>query len=493
MKTAFLKKNLNNEIDLCKIKDAFIGTDLIFKTIDNKLVNRIYLDSAASSLALKSSQIITQKFLKFYSNTHSTVHLTAEISNEMMEWSQERIIQFVGADKDYSAIFIGSGATAPINRIAKGLSQIRPNKKTIVLSIMEHHSNDLPHRMKDNKIVYLSVLNNSGDYKGIQLTDLENILIEENGNVNYVSVTGASNVTGHITPIYDIAKLAHKYGAYIIVDGAQLIAHSPVKLIQEDPEKSIDFFVFSGHKIYTPGSPGVLIGRNDLLEKMSPESYGGGMVDSVSLFDFELSSSIIDREQAGTPNITGIISIAATVDFLDRIGMDLIYKKEIELTSYFLNRMSEISKVKIYPNTNLELKIGVISFNINGMPHQLLAKVLNDYFGIAVRNDCFCAHPFVRECLIDELWDLENEKEVRLYKGMVRASLGLYSSKEDIDTFIDALKEIEINFEFYSSQYRETNNIYEHISKSINAKDYFDINKELTENISPYIINNLLA
>ncbi|KAA1243937.1 aminotransferase class V-fold PLP-dependent enzyme [Aquimarina sp. RZ0] len=488
MKTVFLEKNSTSEFNISNIKKAFIGADLVFRTVNDDLVSRIYFDSAASNLALKPAQKITQNFLNYYSNTHSTVHLTAKISNEMMKWAQKRIKNFVGVDDNYSAVFLGSGTTAVMNRLASGLSKLRPDKKTVVVSIMEHHSNDLPHRSQGNEIIYLPVILEDGTHKGIQLQDLEKVLIEQDGNVNYVSITGASNVTGIITPIYDIAKLAHKYGAYIIVDGAQLIAHCPVKLIQEDIDKSIDFFVFSGHKIYAPGTPGVLVGRNDLLQKMVPEYYGGGMVDSVSVHEYELANSILDREQAGTPNIPGIITIASTLDFLDQIGMDKIYIKEEELTRYLIHKMAGIPKISMYPKNSVGPRIGVVSFNILGFPHQLLSKVLNDYFGIAVRNDCFCAHPYVRECLLDELWDIENEDEVNFFKGMVRVSLGLYSTKKEIEVLIKALEYIVQNLDFYLTQYSANKEgIYQHKLKEIDIKDSFDINQELKENFSPYL------
>ncbi len=485
-------KNINTNVDLKNISEAFIGTNLVVKTIQGEDVRRIYFDSAASHLALKPSQAITQHFLNYYSNSHSSVHLTAKISTQIVEWAQNRIKLFVGADDHYSTLFMGSGTTAAMNRLARGLNKLRPEKKVVLLSIMEHHSNDLPHRILDNQVIHLNVIDEEGTYVGMDLKKLEDILIEQNGNVNYISITGASNVTGNITPIHDIAEIAHRYDAYIIVDGAQLISHVPVQLVNPTPSRSIDFFIFSGHKIYSPGAPGVLIGRSDLLQQMVPEYYGGGMVNAVSTHDFELATSISDKEHAGTLNIPGILTIATTIDFLSKVGMEHVYEKEIKLTNYLMNRISEIPEISIYPKRNQGDKIGIVSFNLSGVPHQLLALVLNDYFGIAVRNDCFCAHPFVRECLKEELWNIEDEDDIVLFKGMVRASLGIYSTKADVDMLIRALKQITTNPDFYFSHYRKNDqNVFEHFNTERKLADYFDIDQEMDHYFTPYFLNTL--
>ena len=478
-------------MNFSKMNDAFIGGDLTQINVENKEVKRIYFDSAASNLALKPAQDLTQDFLKYYSNTHSTVHLTAQISNDIILWAQERIKKFVGADNTYTTAFIGNGTTAVMNRLAAGLRKLRPEKKKVLITMMEHHSNDLPHRQQNNEIIHLSLRNEAGDYIGVQLQEIEKILQQHQGEINYISITGASNVTGDITPIYDIAALAHQYDAYIIVDGAQLVAHSPVEIKQLDENRSIDFFVFSGHKVYTPGSPGVLIAKNEILKQMEPEYYGGGMVAEVNTHDFSLASSLFDRENAGTLNIPGIISLATTLEFLDRIGMENILEKEIRLTQYFLTQIQEVPNIQVYNSLNDENRqIGVVSFNMKQVPHQLLASILNDFFGIAVRNDCFCAHPYVRECIVEDLWDIEDEAHVDLFQGMVRASFGLYSTKEEIDFLLKALLKISSNLEFYQSQYvLDEHKKYHHIFYQNENK--FDIAHKLEYHLEPFLVKDL--
>lgn len=285
--------------------------DVSYTNAQGQELPRIYLDSAASTLALAPAQQTTQKFLKYYANTHSSIHLSAKISSEVITWSQQHVLQFFGAEKGYSVVFQGSGATSPLNRLAKGLSKLQPDKKTVLVSLMEHHSNDLPHRAHGNNVIHIPIYNDEGELQGVDLKAIEVLCQQHQGQLNYIAVTAASNVSGHISPIYDIAEIAHRHGAYIVVDGAQIAAHAPIQLSQSSPARSIDFFVFSGHKTYAPGSPGVLISKTELLSQLSPEFYGGGMVTEVSRYDYQVSGHLFDKEHAGTINIPGIFMLAS--------------------------------------------------------------------------------------------------------------------------------------------------------------------------------------
>lgn len=167
--------------------------------------------------------------------------------------------------------------------------------------------------------------------------------------------------------------------------------------------------------------------------------------------------------------------------------METIYKKECELTEYLVAQLQQFSEVHVYADTFKAQRIGAVSFNVKGLPHALLSAILNDYFGIAVRNDCFCAHPFVRECLVDELWEVENEADLPLYQGMVRASIGLYSSKQDIDTLSTALQHILLDRECYTEQYQRTaDDHFVHKTFKIKTQEYFDITKTLQASFTPY-------
>lgn len=472
-----------------KLKTAFIGSDLRCQNADGINTDRIYLDSAATTLALAPAQQATQQFLQYYSNTHSSVHLTAKICSDIIDWAQKTTLQFFGAENGYDVVFQGSGATSPLNRLAKGLSAIRPDKKTVLVSLMEHHSNDLPHRAHGNNVFHIPLYDNEGEFQGVDLQSLESLCQQHQHTLNYIAVTAASNVSGHILPIHEIAEIAHRYGAYIIVDGAQIAAHAPLQLQQENSARSIDFFVFSGHKTYAPGSPGVLLAKSQLLRKLEPEFYGGGMVEEVSQYAYTVSPDLFDKEHAGTINIPGIFTLASVLSFLSEMGMETIYQKELSLTRYLIEHLNTVPNINVYADTLDSPRIGAVSFNLKGTPHQLLSLILNDYFCIAVRNDCFCAHPFVRECLVEELWEMENESDIPLFQGMVRASIGLYTTESDIDALVSALKKIESNRHFYHDQYEKTeDNQFSHRSFSMDTKTHFDVGNILQSLFVPYLV-----
>ena len=190
-----------------------------------------------------------QMILKHYSNTHSLLHFSAKISTKTYAWIHNKILDFVSADsKEFTCFFMGSGVTAGMNRMAKTLNRLRPEKDMVLVSIMEHHSNDLPYK-HGGKVIHVPASMHSEHMGSVNMEALENYLKQFEGRVNYVSVTGLSNVTGIINPINQIAKLAHKYGAYIIVDAAQMAAHVPITMSGfEDKDLEIDVLLFSGHR-----------------------------------------------------------------------------------------------------------------------------------------------------------------------------------------------------------------------------------------------------
>jgi selenocysteine lyase/cysteine desulfurase len=371
----------------------------------------------------------------------------------------------LNADPDtYACFFTGSGATAGINRLARTFRDYQTDRNIALVSLMEHHSNDLPHRKHAQNVIHIPLNDHDGNPGCINIDILEKELKNNQGRVNYVAMTGVSNVTGIINPIYDIAELAHNYGVLIMVDGAQMAAHMPVKISgHKNPARNLDAFVFSGHKTYVPGSPGVVICRKDILQSMEPEEVGGGMVDRVNVGYYTILNSFPDREEAGTPNIPGAIGLSAAIEVLDRIGMENIYEDETELINFSLEQIKNIPDVVIYGETDNRIcpRAASISFNIKGMDHGLTAAILNDYFNIAVRNACFCAHPYVRNMIAgshvnpaSSFDEDEHDPTFRLKTGMVRASFGIYSTLEDIKALITALRMIVADRDKYISHYK---------------------------------------
>jgi cysteine desulfurase/selenocysteine lyase len=251
-----------------------------------------------------------------------------------------------------------------------------------------------------------------------------------------------------------------------MIDAAQMAAHVPIKMSGHDnPERNLDIVCLSGHKIYAPSSPGAVITRKQLFSGVEPDEVGGGMVDDVHIDRYLSTDKFPDREEAGTPNIVGAIALATVLYALKKIGMEYIDQDETTLINDAVAKLTRIDDVVVYGETDTSKcqRAGAISLNIRGMHHSLTAAILNDYFNIAVRNACFCAHPYVREMITDDLGEhmgnLSNEELealAELHRGMVRASFGLYNDHKDVDALADALKQICENKDWYLSQYHQS-------------------------------------
>ncbi len=482
---------------LSQLAGQVVGLDAVYPLATGKSSRRIYLDSTASTLRLKVVQDVIDQYQPYYANTHSTVHFGAKLSTCEYDWAHQMVLQFVRADpKTHTAIFVGSGATGGINRVARTLSTLSPDRDVVITSIMEHHSNDLPHRKNFREVVHIPALRNAGMPGTVDLSALEAALQAHHGRVNYVAITGVSNVTGIVNPIYEAAALAHRYGTRLLVDAAQMMAHVPVCMTgNENPDHDIDILVFSGHKIYAPGSPGVVVARKSLFDIADPTEVGGGMVEDVWLDRYTATAKLPDREEAGTPNICGAIGLAAALYALDSVGMDLVHEQESELIRYALEKLDAIEDVIIYgdPDFDRSQRSGALSFNIRGMHHALTAAILNDYFNISVRNDCFCAHPYVRDMItdviekeIDNLSDEELEQLAELQRGMVRASFGVYTTVDDIDALIAAVEKIAADRQAYERHYRmDDQGNFVHTSFSLDTSTIFSVKASVDRWLSP--------
>lgn len=440
-----------------RIQDLFIGLDTRYPTRNGLDVTQCYLDSTASSLAFEPAVDFVRHYLPHHANVHSENHYSARISTQLFHWATDEVLRFVNADPDvYTCIFLGSGATAGISRAARVLRQVNPKSRALV-SLMEHHSNDLPHR-QHLEVTHLDLMDTPTGAGAVDVRQLEEQL--SRGDVSYVAITGVSNVTGIINPVAEIVRLAHQYQSYVLIDAAQMGPHMPIDLDVWEA----DALVLSGHKLYAPGSPGALIIRKSLLDMTAPVEVGGGMVDDVTVHDYTVTATYPDRELAGTPNIAGSILLGATTNMLRRIGMRDVLAKEQRLTKQLLDGMAVIPHLTVYGSQDAGARVGVVSFNVQDLPHQLTAMILNDYFGIAVRNQCFCAHPYVRALMREDLWDLpidaalsdeQIESYIDQYRGMVRISLGLYNTEADIERVLAALTDMTADIAYYKMQYRD--------------------------------------
>jgi selenocysteine lyase/cysteine desulfurase len=257
-------------------------------------------------------------------------------------------------------------------------------------------------------------------------------------------------VTGYINDISLIAREAHAVGAEVLVDAAQLAPHRPIDMRPHSDPGHIDFLVFSGHKMYAPYGVGILVARRETFEHGDPDTVGGGTVDIVNLEE-AYWTDLPEKEEAGTPDIIGVVALAKAINLLQEVGWPEIIRHEAELTAYTLERLSDFPNVRVFGDLDperAESRLGVISFSIDQVPHSLVAAILNYEYGIGVRSGCFCAHTYVK-CLLDvpddEARQMEREilaRDRTRLPGTVRMSFGLYNSAEEVDRFIEAIGNI---------------------------------------------------
>ena len=384
----------------------------------------VYLDNAATSQIPKFVEEQVRDFNeKERANVHRGVHTLGLRATNQYESSRQKVANFIGANNAQEVIFT-SGCTDSLNLVAAsfGEQNIQAGDE-ILVSIMEHHSNLLPWQQlakrKHAKLNFIEI-NSDG------LLDIENLKSKINSKTKIVALTHVSNVLGTINPIKELTDLAHEKGAIVVVDGAQAVGHFPINVAQ----LNVDFYAFSGHKMFAPTGIGVLYGKKDLLDKMPPYRLGGEMIANVTR-EGATWAEVPYKFEAGTPNIAGAIGLGAAIDYLQSLDFELIQKHEQELTSYVLAKLKNVSGLTIYGPQKSNGRIGVISFNLKNIhPHDLATAL--DLNGIEVRAGHHCAQPLMAS--------LDTE-------STVRASLSIYNTKDDIDKLVSSLHEAK---EFFS-------------------------------------------
>jgi cysteine desulfurase/selenocysteine lyase len=358
-------------------------------------------------------------------NVHRAVHTLSLEATEMYEKSRENISKFINAKEPAETIFV-RGTTEAINLVAYswGLSNLKKGDEVLV-SLMEHHSNIVPweitSKIKGFKINYAKVKTDGT----LDYDDFESKLTPK---TKIACLSHVSNVTGVVNDIKRVAKAAHDHGALMLVDGAQSVPHMKVDVQDLDA----DFLAFSGHKMLGPTGIGVLYGKKVLLQKMGPFQGGGEMIKEVAFSQEKAQCDITWNEppwkfEAGTPNISGGIGLAAAIKYLEQLGMDNVLAHEKALTKYAVKGMKDFSKVTIHGPSNLAMKCGIIPFSIKGLSSHDVALFCDSY-GIAIRSGFHCAQP------LHQLFKLQSS---------ARASFYIYNTKEEIDRFLEVLKEFQ--------------------------------------------------
>lgn len=436
---------------MCSDKSKFNYRDLIagvnekIPTDNGKKITAINFDNAATTPPFKIvlSEIID--FSSYYSSIHRGTGYKSIYSSKVYEDSRKIICDFVHCDHKKNTVIYVKNTTEAINKLSYAISSI--DKDCVILTTrMEHHSNDLPWRNKF-KVDYVDV----DELGKLKIEELEDKLKKYDGKVKLVCVTGASNVTGYKNPIYKIASLCHNYNAKILVDGAQLVPHFPVYMDSSHKDKCIDFLAFSAHKMYAPFGIGVLIGPKDFFSICEPDLVGGGTIDIVT-DDFVTWASPPDKNEAGTPNIMGVIALTTAIKTLKYLGMRDIDKHEMDIYKYALNKLKKIPDITLYcdDDDNCD-KVAILPFNIDGIYHEVTAKQLSKMSGIAVRSGCFCAHPYIRRLLklsTDEMKYYQDNVDSKR-PGMVRLSFSFYNTYGEVDELVKTLKKIIKNKSHY--------------------------------------------
>lgn len=433
-----------------QIRAGIIGLDTKIPLSDGTKRPYINLDNAATTPPLRAVVQAVQSFLPWYSSVHRGFGYKSQLSTAVYAEARRIILDFFGAPAEkYTALFV-KNASEGLNKLAQRL----PVAEAEVLTTwMEHHSNDLPWRLR--KQARFIQLTNDGC---LDLADLERKLRKARHRIKLVTVCGASNVTGIINPIQTIAELARYYGAQLVVDAAQLAPHYPVQ-IQSGPAP-IDFLAFSGHKMYAPFGSGVLLGPLAAFRDGPPDQVGGGTVIAVSREEVVFAPPP-EREEVGTPNLLGALALAASLRWLSRNDFPQLVAYEAELTKYAYHQLKTVPGLTLYgPPPERYPRVGVISFNLEGIPHGLVAAYLSFEAGIGVRHGCFCARPYVHHLLglsAAEIISAENLAKTGkkcLLPGMVRISFGFYNTKAEVDQLVDALKSLRLEEEKIKNRYR---------------------------------------
>ncbi|MBC8080974.1 MAG: cysteine desulfurase [Gorillibacterium sp.] len=388
----------------------------LFPILDQEINGHplVYLDSAATSQKpLAVLEAVNEYYRHNNANVHRGVHTLGSRATDAYEGAREKVAKFLNARATEEIIFT-RGTTTAINLVALSYARsVCQEGDEIVITPLEHHSNLIPWQQVAKatgaKLKYIPLQPDGS----VRLEDVEATITDR---TKMVAMTYVSNVMGVINPVKQVAAIAHKHGAKILIDGAQSTPHMKVDVQDLD----CDFYAFSGHKMCAPTGIGCLYGRKELLENMEPIEFGGEMIDHVGLYD-STWKELPWRFEGGTPIIAGAVGLGAAIDFLTSIGLDEIDNHEKELVSYTMERLSNIDGLVIYGPK--QERSGVITFNLGDIHPHDVATVL-DSQGVAVRAGHHCCQPLMR-------W-LE-------VTATTRASFYIYNTREDADRLIDAL------------------------------------------------------
>ena len=410
-----------------------IGADVEVPCVDGRARRYVNLDYAASTPAMAGVLAAVQDFLPWYSSVHRGSGYKSQLATAAYEAARGAVAEFVGA-RDATVVLVRN-TTEAVNVLAAAL----PAGTRVLSTSVEHHANMLPWRRHE-----LAVLPVPGDASEL-VERCEHALRVARPRIDLVAVTGASNVTGEVWPLAELAAVAHHYGAELFVDAAQLAPHRAIDMAAA----GIDYLALSGHKLYAPFGAGALVARGRALERGQPLLRGGGAIEIVTLDDV-IWADAPERHEAGSPNVVGAVALGAACRILGEVGLDRVAARERALSARLaagLARVPGLQPLALWSDPAVD-RVGLVTFNLEGYRHPLLAAILSAEHAIGVRHGCFCAHPLLAHLLRVPPGELERlAAEVRAggrpaLPGAVRASFGLGTTAQDVDRLVDALAEI---------------------------------------------------
>ena len=396
-----------------------------FPILKRKIKNNdlIFFDNGATTQKpIQVIDAISDYYKNYNSNIHRSVYTLGDESEKIYEESKHLVKEFINANSHEEIIYT-SGTTESMNFIARIIEQDVEDGDEIILTYMEHHANLVPwQQLAIRKNLTLRFLD-LDELGRININQLKELI---NDKTKIVSICHASNVLGNINPVYEIGSLLKDKDIYFVVDAAQSVPHMKIDVVK----MNCDFLAFSAHKMCGPTGIGVLYGKKNLLEKFDPVEFGGGMIGVVE----EKSSTwaiLPDKFEAGTPLLAEAAGLGATIKYLEDIGLENIESYTKELTKYLYDELSKISNIKIYGINEISDRVSLVSFNLEGVhPHDLTSFL--DEKGICIRAGHQCTQPLLGK--------------LGAY-SVARASLYFYNTKEEIDFFIEVLKETKEFFE----------------------------------------------
>lgn len=402
------------EVD--RIRDDF---PILSRTVYGKPL--VYLDNGATTQKPRAVvEAITEEYYSVNANVHRGVHFLSQRATELHEASRETVRRFINARSTNEIVFT-RGTTESINLLAYSYGEacLKAGDE-VLLSTMEHHSNIVPWQLlQARKGIVLKVIPMND--RGELLLDAYRELFTE--RTRLVCVAHVSNVLGTVNPVKEMIRTAHSHGVPVLVDGAQSIPHMPVDVQELDA----DFYVFSGHKVYGPTGVGVLYGKEDWLDRLPPYQGGGEMIQHVS-FERTTFNELPFKFEAGTPDYIGTTALARALDYVTALGMDRIAAHEHDLTTYAMERLRQVPGMRIFGEA--AEKGSVISFLVGDIHHFDMGTLL-DRLGIAVRTGHHCAQPLMQRLGIE---------------GTVRASFGLYNTREEVDALVAGVERVSRMF-----------------------------------------------